>query len=507
MTLAKEIPMHIRKVFAARFCIGLLLVCGWSPAAVRDSIQPDLQAPRIAQNIQSQKLMDYVRILSSETYGGRLTGTPEYLACAEWVASQFKSWGIRPASPGGTFFQSFPSPYSLVLDTGKVTLHLGEKIKTYAYEKDYFPGSNSASGRIEAEVVYVGYGITAPELGYDDYKGIDVKGRIILMEREVPFSPDQTPADVFLKWKPYSYHQFKLKNAAAHGAKGLLYNYLTTNTNTPYIEGFLFSQVGPNVTEDLLAGSGKTSEQLRTAIQKTLRPQSFSTGKTCVIENRTSHHSAGIGINVVGLLEGADPRLKNEFILLGGHLDHVGRAPLLMPGANDNASGIAVMLGVAEALANSPVKPKRSIVFIGLGGEELGLLGSLTYLDRPVVPLGKTRAFLNLDSVGCGNVLHAAAAENYPDLWAFIKSANDRTVRREIRTSFSKNLGRPRTDGWVFMDKGISSISFGASGAPSFGHTTKDTADTLTPGILVDLARILAVAVFEMADSPATSSR
>jgi len=98
------------------------------------------------------------------------------------------------------------------------------------------------------------------------------------MEREAPLSPEETPAEVFLKWKPYSYHQYKMKNAVAHGAKGLLYNYLTTNTNTPSIDGFLFSQIAPHVTEDLFAGSGKTSEQTKGLIQKTLRPKSFPTG-------------------------------------------------------------------------------------------------------------------------------------------------------------------------------------------------------------------------------------
>ncbi len=493
MQLKKNI--HILWLFSFLFVLTV-----WSSASLQTDIRDKPGAQRVGQDIQSRKLLDTIKVLTSESYGGRLTGTPEYKACADWVSSQFKKWGIQPAGQGSSYLQSFPSPYTLVLSPGEVSLRLGDGERTYIYEKDYFPGSNSASGRIEAEVVYVGYGITAPELGYDDYQGIDVKGKIILMEREVPLSPEEAPAEVFLKWKPYSYHQYKMKNAAAHGARGLLYNYLTTNTNTPYIDGFLFSQIAPHVTEDLFAGSGKTSEQMRGLIQKTLRPQSFPTGKTCIIENKTEHHKEGVGYNVVGVIEGTDPKLKQEFILLGGHLDHVGRAPLLMPGANDNASGIAVMLGIAEALAKSPVKTKRSIMFIGIGGEELGLLGSLAYLAEPVVPLDKTKAFINMDSVGCGNVLHAEAAENYPEFWQFIKSANDTYVHRAIRTSYTRNLGRPRTDAWVFMEKGIPSISFGASGAPSFAHTTRDMVETITPEILGDLARILSVAVLEMSD-------
>jgi len=493
--------MQITKSIKISWLFALIFVLtNGSPASLQADIQDSPGVQKMSRDDHSRKLLDYIKVLTSEPYGGRLTGTPEYRACADWVSSQFKKWGIRPAGQGSSSLQPFPSPYTLVLSQGEVSLRRGDGKQTYAYEQDYFPGSNSASGRVEAEVVYVGYGITAPELGYDDYQGIDVKGKIILMEREVPLSPEEAPAEVFLKWKPYSYHQYKLKNAAAHGAKGLLYNYLTTNTNTPYIDGFLFSQIAPHVTEDLFAGSGKTSEEMRGVIQKTLRPQSFPMGKVCLIENKTEHHPEGIGYNVVGVLEGTDPTLNKEFILVGGHLDHVGRAPLLMPGANDNASGIAVILGIAEALAKSPVKTKRSIMFIGIGGEELGLLGSLAYLAAPVVPLEKTKAFINLDSVGCGNVLHAAAADNYPDFWQFIKRANDTFVGRAIRTNYTRNLGRPRTDVWVFMDKGIPSISFGASGAPSYGHTTKDTVETITPEILADLARILTVAVLEMSN-------
>jgi hypothetical protein len=480
------------------FSLIIALAAAGFPAVEEQALE-DRDVPKLIQGIQSKTLLALVQELTSDAYAGRLTGTPEYKACAEWVGSRFESWGIKPAVKPNTYLQAFPCPYTLVLGPGEVSLVQGKEKKTYAYEKDYFPGSNSAGGRIQAEVVYVGYGITAPELGYDDYEGIDVRGKIILLEREVPVSSDGDP-EIFQKWRGYSFHQYKMKNAAAHGAKGMLQIFLTTNTNTVYIDGFLFSQVAPQVAEDLFAGSGKTTDETKSVIQKTLRPQSFPTGKICILENKTEHHAEGVGCNVIGWLEGSDPKLKNEVIILGGHLDHVGRCHLLMPGANDNASGIAVMMGVAEALAKSSIKLRRSVLFIGTGAEEVGCLGSRVYLADPVFPLEKTMAFINLDSVGCGNVLHASASENYPEIWRFIKSANDRTVHREIRPSYIKNLGRPRFDASEFMWKGIPSISFGASGAPSYSHTTRDTAGTITPEILSDLARILTIAILDMAN-------
>lgn len=194
------------------------------------------------------------------------------------MSSLLVSWGVKPAGDHGTYLQAFPNPYTLVLDRGEVSLHLpvyapglkisGEIKKYYRYEDEYFPGGTSASGEVTAEVVYVGFGITAPELGYDDYKGIDVRGKIVLMESEVPFGPDKDP-EIFKKWRPYSFHQYKLQNAAAHGAKGLLYYYgPIVNPNNDYIEGFIYSHIGRSVVDDIFAGSGKTYQETVVTIKR-----------------------------------------------------------------------------------------------------------------------------------------------------------------------------------------------------------------------------------------------
>ena len=162
--------MQIKKNIQILWLLSFLFVlAGWSSDSLQTDIQDKLGAQRVNQDIQSRKLLDTIKVLTSESYGGRLTGTPEYKACTDWISSQFKRWGIQPAVQGSSYLQSFSSPYTLVLSPGEVSLRLGDGERTYIYEKDYFPGSNSASGRIEAEVVYVGYDITAPELGYDDY--------------------------------------------------------------------------------------------------------------------------------------------------------------------------------------------------------------------------------------------------------------------------------------------------------------------------------------------------
>ncbi len=450
--------------------------------------------------VSSETLLGHVHELSSDRYMGRLTGTPEYAAAAEWVAARFKNWGLQPAGENGSYFQTFPNPYTLVFVGGELSLHLPRSKKKYAYEKDYYPGSNSGNGRITAEVVYVGFGISAPELGYDDYSGVDVEDKIILIEPEVPVSPEEDPR-IFKDWRPYSFHQYKINMAAAHGARGLLYNYHTTNPNIDYVRGLITAQVAPQVTKDIFAGTGRTHAQVLARIKQELKPRSFNTGKVITLENFTEHHAEGIGMNVLGLLPGSDPKHQDEVIILGGHLDHVGFCYEIMPGANDNASGIAVMLGVAEALAKSRVPLRRSLLFVGLGSEEQGLKGSEAYLKKPTFPRAQTHIFINLDTVGNGDTIHAQGADDYPEFWKFIDKANKKYVQRRVRPSEFANLGRPRLDAAIFLSKGIPSISFSASGAPTYAHSTLDTVDTIDPDIMADLARILVAALADMANA------
>lgn len=466
----------------------------------------ELKILQAMHSLSSHRLLDYVRELVSEKYGGRLTGTPEYKACAEWVASLFQSWGLKPGGENNTFFQTYPLSYTLVYPGCELILHLPvgkETIKKYyQYETEFIPGATSASGEVTAEVVYVGYGITAPELGYDDYASVDVRGKIVLMEREVPISPERDP-ELFLKWRPYSFHQYKLENAFKHGAKGMLYNYgPICNPNNAYIEGFVYTHVGERVVEDLFTGTGRRHQEVVKTIEKTLKPQSFYLGKIVTIKNITKHFPDGVGQNVIALLPGQDPKLKDEVIILGAHLDHLGRCWELMPGANDNASGVAVVLGVAEVMAKCEVKPGRSVMFLLFGSEEQGVYGSEYYLEHPVWPLEKTVCFLNLDGVGCGDRINALSGKNFPALWEFIEKANNRFVHRLVNPQAFANLARPRLDAARFLWKGIPSLSFSVSGAPSYYHITKDSLETITPEILEDLAQILLLAILDMADEP-----
>ncbi|HYA48268.1 MAG TPA: M28 family peptidase [Burkholderiales bacterium] len=469
--------------------------------------------------ISSNVLYDYVKELTSDKFGGRLTGTKEFEACAGWVESLLKKWGVQPAGDDGTFREHFPNPYTVVFPGGECVLQVpvkdGVVRKSYKYEDEFIPGGTSGSGEVTAEVVYVGYGITAPELGYDDYKGVDVKGKIVLMDPEVPVAPVEKTLDLFMKWRPYSFHQYKLKNAAAHGARGMLYNYGPIgNPNNAYVEGFIYHHVGEAVVSDVFAGTGRSYKETVARIRKELKPQSFATGKVFTIKNVTEHHPDGVGFNLIGVVAGTDAKLKDEVVIIGGHLDHLGRMWELMPGANDNATAVAVGLGVAEAMATCSVKPRRTVAFMFFGSEEQsenqGTEGSHYYTDHPVFPLDKTVVFINMEGPGSGDKISASGGKTYPAFWKFVEKANETYIHRRLSAGPAAYPGRPRQDSAWFFWKGVPSLTFGSygfnPGRPTY-HNTHDNMSLITPEIMEDIAQLLFMAVMDMDRQPSLNFR
>jgi hypothetical protein len=502
--------MKNHKFFVISLMISVLTILLMTSCAVgvkkkvEISDEEKTQMERLLDSISGEKLLGYVKKLSSKTYTGRLTGTPEYKACANWVSSLFEEWGLTPRGDNSTFLQAYANPYTIVFVGGELSYTYRsrdqQRKKKYAYEKEYYPGSQSADGSITAEVVYVGYGITAPELNYDDYAGVNVKGKIVLVEPDAPVSPEGNPA-LFKEWLPYSFYQYKLKMAVAHGAKGMLINKLTVNPDIDHVPKLMVAQVGESVVKDLFAGSRKTHQKSLEEIKSSLQPRSFRTRKVFTIKNFTEHHPKGTGYNVIGQIEGIDPLLKQEVIILGANLDHLGFCYEIMPGANDNASGVAVLLGVAEALAKSPVKPKRSVLIVAFGSKEQAFLGAQTYLKKLAFPKNKTIVYLNLSMVGCGDKARALGAQDYPELWTYISQAVDKSLQHVLEAFPYSNLGRPRLDSDLFLSKGIPSITITVYGAPTFARTRKDTADTINPRTMEELSKILYRAVLGMANS------
>ena len=492
-----------RRTLIVILAFFFVLTGGWATTAhsPADKIQDAWK------NITEPALMNTILELCSEKYAGRLTGTRGYDDAAAWLAGRLAAVGLTPGGDNGTFFQEFPNPYTLVLPGAELSLLLPAKDgsvlkKSYVIETDFFPGSTSGSGEVSAEVVYVGYGITAPELGFDEYAGLDVKGKIVLVEVEVPVDPGRKP-DEFARWRPYSFHQYKVRNAREHGAAGMLYHYPIVNPNCLYIEDLIMTGVGRRVVEDIFRDSGREHDRVVGMIKKKRRPQSFATGRTVFMKNVTEHHAEGIGRNVIAYLPGSDSLLKDETVILSAHLDHLGLNPSLMPGANDNASGVAVVMAVAEALVNFEFSPRRTVVFLFFGAEEQGVRGSEFYLEHPPRSWKRTKALINLDGAGRGKKIYALAAKNYPALWKFFVAANRALVPADLSPEYFHNRARPRLDAARFMWAGIPSVSFSVGDAPELPypvyHTRNDRPEILTPAIMVDLGKLIFAALVGLA--------
>jgi hypothetical protein len=486
--------------------IALLLALSTTVNA-QDEFENELL--RNFHRINSEEMMIWMEKLCSPEFNGRLTGTPEFIKSAEWVAGKLSEWGIKPGGENGSYYQWFDMPYTVLNDIGSLSLDIKQPDGTvirkhYSYPDEYYPGMNSGSGQITAEVVYVGYGVTAPELGYDDYKGIDVKGKIVLVNRDVPYTDPRNPE--YKKWVGYCYHQYKLENAVKHGASGFLYiDGIGANPNITYDPSIIVHGIGAGMLNDLFAGLKTTNRELTEKMVKTMKPASFKTGKTVTMKANTTRHTDGKGCNVIGIIEGSDPVLKNEFIIIGGHLDAVGNAGKVVNGALDNASGVVDIMAAAKAMAESKNKIKRSVMFIAIGGEENGLLGSKLFVSRPTVSKDKTVVYINLDMVGNGTGLAVSGGSPYAVLNSYFEQANAKYIHRPMRASAAvpgEYYGRPRSDGVVFSMAGYRTMGVYTTDAvkPVFYHLPGDDPDAVTIDIMEDVAKMLYIGLTFMAN-------
>ena len=360
----------------------------------------------------------HLRFLASDLLEGRAPATRGGRLAAEYIAAQFQALGLQPAGANGTYFQ----PVALVGMTPQPTLSwglTGGQTETLVYRDAFVAWAERPEADIATagDVVFVGYGIRAPEWQWDDFKGMDLRGKILLMLVNDPGLVDST---VFLG-KVLTYYgrwTYKLEEAARQGAAGAILIHTTESATYPWevvrgswsVEQFKLDQPhSPSigfagwVTEGsaraALMKAGLNLDSLsRAAGRRDFRP--VATG----LQTSVRVHSALRRVeseNVAARLPGRDPRLASQAVLITSHWDHKGIGPIIRGdsiynGAEDNASGIAAMLGVAKALTQLP-RPARSIIFVSTTAEESGLLGSEAYVQQPLIPLPQTAAVLNLD--------------------------------------------------------------------------------------------------------------
>ena len=393
------------------------------------AVSTEALEPALA-TITSDNILQHVNRLASDGFEGRGPGTAGEDSSVAYITEQFKALGLAPGNPDGTYIQ----PVSMIGYTSHpdASIAVGGKTMKLRFPNDYVAVSrrNANAIRVDnSDVVFVGYGVVAPEYGWDDYKGLDVKGKTIIMlvnDPAVPSPDDSTKLDsTMFKGKAMTYYgrwTYKYEIASDKGAAAAIIVHETGPAGYPYEvvvgswgrENFDVKATGPtnrvaveawmalDKTKELFRNAGLNFDSLKkAATRKDFKPVAINAKATFHVRNQVREIQSK---NVVAKLDGSDANLKDEYVIYTAHWDHLGRDTTLkgdqiFNGALDNATGVGALLTVAKAFKALPKPPARSVLFLAVTAEEQGLLGAKWYATHPLYPLNKTLVDMNMDGV------------------------------------------------------------------------------------------------------------
>lgn len=459
------------------------------------------------QGITVERLQKHLEYLASDSLQGRKTGTIYDAAAAKYIRNEFKKSGLQMMADDG--FQKYNVLNSMELASGNSFVIDKFSAKT---QEDNIPLSYSANGKLDAKVVFVGYGFTVDNqmLKRDDYQNIDVKGKWVMILRD---SPDKPEADRFEK---YSSDKQKINTAISKGAKGvLLVNKIndTPDKLIPFMyrsgqsmSSILVINISQALADKILSKSKTNISQLQEKISKEGKSDAFIT-KSTVKANVSIHKDELSTQNVIAVLKSDDKTYGNQYIVVGAHFDHLGmggygsRTPdtiAVHNGADDNASGVASLIVLAKNLANCKTKPRRSIIFIAFSGEEMGLLGSNYFVNNPTVDINDIKLMINMDMIGrledTGNlsILGTGTAEEFNQILDTYKA----DFKYNITYSPSGFGGSDQTS---FYSKGIPVLFF-HSGTHQEYHTPFDDIELIDFEAQKDITELVYKLILDFAN-------
>ena len=444
--------------------------------------------------ITAEEIRAHVRFLASDDLRGRAAGTEGADRAARYIAEAFRTYGLKPVGDGGTFEQRFtfvaritPGPMN------RLRMKTREGERDFALGRDFLPLAFSSSGTVEGEVVFVGYGISAPELGYDDYADLEVSGKILLILQGGPDGHDPHG-----RFHAHRAPQRKIATAREKGARGVIFIATEEKAEDDRLAALGYDHMfgaaglpvlllGRAAAAELMRAAGADLAERERAPASTPTPRAFTLSGVRLIGYADVRKETRQTANVVGLLEGNDPVLKDEVIVIGAHYDHLGLGGehSLAPdkigevhnGADDNASGVAGLLELAQALAAVRSSLRRSILFIAFSAEELGLLGSNHYVKHPILPLERTVAMLNFDMIGrlreSGVIVYGVGTS---PVWASALQRANEAVRLNLRI---RDDGVGPSDHTSFYLRGIPVLRF-FTGVHEDYHKPSDDAEKIT---------------------------
>ena len=550
----------------SRYSLGLATVVLSSLTAAAVAQQPIAARIRTGFDaIRESDLRSNLTFLAGDGLEGRMSLQPGDDAAAEWVASEFAKAGLRPAATDGSGKPSYmqavplieykPDPSATLLS---LTRSGGTPVQWHA---PAVGGSHRDDVDLSGGLVYVGFGITAPELNYDDYANVDVRGKVVLLMEHEPQEDD--PKSIFNGTgnTRYATSRVKLLTAQRHGAIAVL---LMPEPNAKHVPtskrlanvfaGVTAKRLTPiplqaiaddevhlpmmsvpaEVAAELLRGAGATAAELQSSIDRDLRSHSREiAGAQVHLQTRNSATRTATTYNVAGLLQGSDASLSAETLIVSGHHDHNGASEVqeqdgrhhhdVWHGADDNGSGTVGVVELAHAFAANPVRPKRSVLFVVFASEERGLLGSYYMAQHPLRPLATTRAMVNFDMIGrdekpsaqtdtvidipadTSNRLNLVGTLYSPDFLHTVQS-EDKHVGLILDDRFERDTALGiffRSDQFPFILHDVPALWFFTGFHPDYHHVT-DTVDRIDFPKMTKIVRLSYLTLFAIGDEQQT---
>jgi Zn-dependent M28 family amino/carboxypeptidase len=533
------------------------LLAGAGAILLVSAVAAQNRAPQI-ESIREQDLRADLFFVAGDAMRGRLTDTEENRATADYIRSRFARVELKPAAPNASYFHTYNLITATAGDGNSLDVVGADGAsRHFRIGQEFYPQRFSASGRVSGPVTFAGFGISAPQLEYDDYKG-DVKGKVVLILDHEPGERDRnSPFDGVVTSEPSTAWR-KVLAAQEKGAAAVLF--VSDVHNHPGAANFeaaaraAWPEKPPRILNYTLAAWADRiripAAQVSPALAASLAGRTAESFAELARSAETAHGFTPVALtaagkvdlltavdrhvvpdrNVLASLEGSDPRLKNEWVIVSAHFDHNGADPTqVFNGADDNGSGTVALLEIADAYAlaaHQGMRPKRSVLFAAWNSEERGLLGAWAFTEQPPIPLTAIAAVLNMDMIGRNeeipvggggrfngfdiqtaesnsNAVNMMAFSKVPDITTVVEKANA-GIGLELKKRYdnnSSNLVR-RSDQWPFLQRGVPAMGFMTGLHPDY-HTQYDRPEKINYVKMEKIARLVYQASWDLANAEA----
>jgi len=563
MTKNRKLASCILTVFCG------FLVLGWAPEEEKGGLKP--VPDHMKKGFESIKPVDsssYLEFIAADELEGRDTATRGLTIARKYIMSLYKTWGVKPAgdwkgeseNKKRSFEQRMDMLEVHISDETRLEIQSGPRHARFEWGEDFTGGSGvTVPGTLEAPAVFAGYGLSAPDLGYDDFRGIDVRNKIVITcigtpGGDRPDSPFNKPENRARFAGRYTPAEKCARLLARKGALTLLIideEIGRVDNAGEYKEGAWipsarrrvevpllssadpmvpFFWASPSIADTLFAGSGRDFRGTKQKIDREIKPQSVEFDGSRVCLHLDIERKPTVSANLLGIVEGSDPELSKEYVLLGAHLDHVGMNEdgYVFNGADDNGSGSVGILQVAKALVLNPIKPKRSILLAHWTGEEQGLLGSRFFVAYPPIPMADIVACINLDMICRDTTLESIIKDagglgldrgqlsSYPDeperLVAALTSSPSALMAEAAVKLGAEHCGLvvvplpsfpmlANSDHFPFAQRNVPSVFFNTEDHRDL-HQPSDTVEKINAEKMSRIVRLAYLLAFSIADAP-----